>query len=790
MRLIWSFALALLLAPAALAQPFFFGDPVPLTDTRYGSFSGEPRLVSNGRDAFLAWASGGTLRFTRVTDGERRVGHPVFDVDNDWYDVVWTGLHFLAVGYHRTGSEEILQGRLIDFNGEPFGPTFEITNLYARPRLAWDGRYVLLTYLEGDTYIGSARLTREGQLLDEIPRSFVLRPEVRDTGVSGYAPGFITVTAYNDVISFATVSQSGDWGNSVPIAVTAYPQREVTIATTPEREVLAVWTSPNGTLDAAIIRNNGTLLQRFSLESTTGATTVSTAWDGTRWVVAYVAAGKAHVRRYERAGGAEERLVGLDAAAGSPVTVASASGKTFVAWRGTSVGNPILVRNLANGSASDLAAFGAAEQTLYDAAAANNGVLTVWSELRDGRRTLHAGVRAADGSWRETVVGTTEDAAFAASDGTGFVIVRKKGTAWEATLLDGQGRIMNVSPGATNFAPTGVAWNGAAYVVIGQDTDGVIVGSLLQPSGLSTPVRTLVLPRPNREIENPRVAARTGEALIVWQDTEEIVCFPICNAYDTLVHGARFNATLDRIDATPFSIAPDDARYPDAVWDGTRYVIAWSDSETQSVQYRTLRSNGAISGTTALPLSNGGETRVSVIDGGVSIVNESGDAALLYLGNTVALPDLGQLGPRDALVPVDGTLAYFTTSRRTDVPYHGATRLQMRIGDLFAPAVKPGAPAITRAELPPGAAAMTIEWSAAAGEVTGYRVEYRVDHGSWNELDEWFEPNNRALTIRPWRTVPAVYQFRVRAWSESGLGAYSEPATVKMQSLRQRATRR
>ena len=200
MRLIWSFALVLLLAPSALAQPFFFGDPVPLTDTRYGSFSGDPRLVSNGRDAFLAWTSEGTLRFTRVTDGERRVGRPVFDVDNGWYDVVWTGLHFLAVGYDHVGTGERLLGRLIDYNGEPFGDTFTIGSLAARPRLAWDGRYALLTYLEGDTYLASVRLTREGQLVDPIPTSFVLRPEVRDTGVAGYAPGFITVTAYNDVV--------------------------------------------------------------------------------------------------------------------------------------------------------------------------------------------------------------------------------------------------------------------------------------------------------------------------------------------------------------------------------------------------------------------------------------------------------------------------------------------------------------------------------------------------------------------------------------------------------------
>jgi hypothetical protein len=398
-------------------------------------------------------------------------------------------------------------------------------------------------------------------------------------------------------------------------------------------------------------------------------------------------------------------------------------------------------------------------------------------------------VRSASGTWRETPIGTDETAAYVATDGTGFAVVRVREGQWTATLLDSQTRIVGTSAQVSGFTPTGVVWTGTAYAIVGTNSSANLVGALLMPSGSVTATRTLVVKRPGREIENPRVAARAGELLLVWQDTEYIVCFPVCDPYDSLVHGARFTSALDRIDADPFSIAPDTARYPDAIWNGIHYVIVWENEGV--LRYRTLRSNGAISGILTLPGTtvSGRAPRVSLIPGGVGIAHESGEVVALYEGSAVRFQNLGRTGARDAIVAIGNDIAYMQTFSRDEMPYHGATRLHARIGSLVQHPARPSAPRITRAELPPGAVGMVLQWAAPPESVDGYRVEYRVDEGAWNELDEWYDANNRELAIRPWRTTPVRYQFRVRAWSDAGLGAYSEPVTIRMVGMRHRAVR-
>lgn len=783
-QLIWSFTLVLaLLSPAALAQPYFFGEPLPLPHTRYGAFSGEPRLVSNGSAAFLAWAEGGKLRMT-LLNGERRVGRPILDVDEGWFDVIWTGRHFLAAAYRRVDGNDRIHGRLVDFNGEPYGTEFVIGNAFGEPQLAYDGTFVLLQFRSGN-FVGTAALTKEGRPLVPLPNSSVLPPLIVDVALAEHAPGFVTATAYPDVVSIAQTDSAGHSIAAVPLTVPRWDDRRIALATNPARDIISIWTNPNAVLEAVIIRNEGTLLERFTLPDTAGAREVAVAWDGSRWTLAYVAQGRVHVRRIDRQN-PEERLPPSDADANSTVAVTAANGQTFVAFRGANPGAQLVVRNLGGGS--DLAAFAAAQQTLYDVAPANGRALVVWSELRDGVRTLHAGTRAESGAWRERPIGTDETAAYAASDGNGFAVVRAKGTTWTATLLDSQTRIVGASTVVTGFRPTDVEWTGSAYAVIGMNTSGNIVGALLMPSGSVTATRTLTVKRPGRALENPRLAARPGELLAVWQDTEVRVCAPGCDAYDSLVHGARFTAAFDRIDEGAFSIAPDESRYPDVVWNGIQYLMVWENKG--ALFSRTLRSNGAISGITPLPGTGAGAPRISPIPGGLAVASETGTVVAIYEGNAELFPNLGRRGARDAIVTIGTEIVYLQTMPRDEMPYHGAARLQARVGSRVAHGPLPTGPRIVRAELPPGTSSMIFEWTALAEPVNGYRVEYRVDEGVWNELDEWFDADDDGLAIRPWRTAPARYQFRVRAWSDAGLGAYSEPVTVRMMSLRQRATRR
>jgi hypothetical protein len=81
---------------------------------------------------------------------------------------------------------------------------------------------------------------------------------------------------------------------------------------------------------------------------------------------------------------------------------------------------------------------------------------------------------------------------------------------------------------------------------------------------------------------------------------------------------------------------------------------------------------------------------------------------------------------------------------------------------------------------------VTLEWTVPPGAVNGYRIEYRIGDGSWNELDRWLAATRRTTEVRlPAGTARAA--FRMRAWNDGGTSAYSHVVTngaAKRRSVR------
>ena len=76
-----------------------------------------------------------------------------------------------------------------------------------------------------------------------------------------------------------------------------------------------------------------------------------------------------------------------------------------------------------------------------------------------------------------------------------------------------------------------------------------------------------------------------------------------------------------------------------------------------------------------------------------------------------------------------------------------------------------------------------VDWSASAGTLNGYRLEYRVDGGSWNELEEWFSSGSHHRTIQP--SFGTDFEIRMRAFNDGGASPYSKTALTK--PIRRRA---
>ncbi len=772
-QLIWSFALALLLPAAASAQPYSFSEPTPLATTHYASDATTGfRIVSNGTMPYLLWQSQDTVRITPVTD-VRRVGRPVLTGFSA--DAVWTGSFFLVAAIQQNA----IVGRRVGADGEAIGDPFTIRADGATNdvHLAFDGTRVLLLYAGSGQPGGNGQplqwmlLSREGAPSTD-PQPVPVSVDTRmATDVTARAGEFVVAIAGKTNVAIGTL-QNTLWNLGLHPAADANA-RTIAVAAN-ATETLAIWTTPFAPLEAKTFSTNAPgQVMSYVLSDTSGASVIAATWDGKDFIYSYDRDARIHSRYFNAP------FPFASATAARSVDLVSVNGRTYGAWHTASEG-PVIVRDVATG-AGDAGAFSAEDQIVYASASSATSALFTWIE---GGRT-YAGIRTADGNWYERRIISDDPApVLAASDGRNFVVIHASWNdmaheRWSSTLLDPEGRILATGP-RVQFLVSDVAWTGTAYVVVGMNDQNQVVASLLSPAGTVTPPGVVAVPRSSWFPEGVTVAVREGELLIAWK--ENFACAFPCLTPPSDFLGARFTPLLQRTDAQSLLLVEGEAWLGgDVIWDGTRYVIAWGTGP--ALRYRTLRTNSAISGPITVPGAQWQLPGLIVApDGTVALRVSSGIAFFREGAETVVPIEPTAWGSR--LARLGNRLALVESRRRDEAPYHGAIRLTLRIGDIIPPAQKPSAPLVTRATLSSKDNVMIVDWTKPAEPVNGYRVEYRVDDGVWNELDLWFDSRATQLVIRPWRSDPVRYQFRVRAVNDAGFGPYSATALVRSHKIR------
>lgn len=421
------------------------------------------------------------------------------------------------------------------------------------------------------------------------------------------------------------------------------------------------------------------------------------------------------------------------------------------------------------------ATYAATQQMLLTTASSANGTLIVWREV-DGGVSIRAGMRTNDGQWTERELTTNGDEAVAASDGDQFVVLVRTNKGQELIRLDRKGRPL--SPGVTlpGFAAA-IAWNGTHYGIV-TDTKGM----LLTPSGvLSAPV---AIPISNSFEFGGRVAlASNGDGFLLVG--EDATCFfPICGPLG--LNAIRLSAGLQRIDEEEISLDPEYGSLAGVVWNGSEYVVAWQASDTGIHTARVPASAGSAV-TISRPLIYLTATSVaSMPDGTIAIAgltNTSlGGVAFLRSNGSIAQTldvDSSAVVGRPLVTTVPGGIAYVASSVQDAAPHHGTSHVMMAIARSSVPD-PPAAPNV-HARLKDGF--VLVDWSASAGTLNGYRLEYRVNGGSWNELEEWFSPGSQHRAIRP--SFGTEFEIRMRAFNDGGVSPYSETALTK--PIRRRA---
>lgn len=794
------------------ALPVFaqFADDIafPLANTRYGPAGTPARAViaSSGNEFLLVWWTPASIRVTKAVPGveKPRVGRPILPAEAGQFDepaVVWTGSRFLVASNYGNA----IVGRLLFANGEPAGEQFTILSNAYGPQLASNGSRILMLYrpreFGGDVRVVS--LASTGQVLgnDQLVTVGDYTQAVRWYAIASNGSGFAAIVGDPDGVGIDTFKSDGtlathfDAVGAVPFGTRA--QRHVAIAGN-SSNYLATWSETGQPLRGALVAANGAITPTGVIDSVPKPTDTFEApaisWNATRFDVAWIFGGAIKTAHVTPAGVITQGPLTSARGFAWP-TLASGGGRTLLAWSERKaifppveqnkegvVPNPfggiVNVRELGLqrfASEGYIGGYAAAEQILVAASSGIDSTLVVWIERTAEGESTWYGVRGRDGSWVEQRIAPEPRTVFTATDGRNFMIVTNAPTGALAMHIAPDGSQLEPMS-ISGLTPTGLTSNGTQYAVIGYDSGQNTIATLFTPTTV-TVKNLLVRAADSGKVGDPIIASDGREFLVAW--LTRAGCQAPCPVN---LQFLRLDNTLGRIDTTALSVPVETATELDAAWNGSSYGVAVINNG--QIRLVTIPTRGQPTGMFNVYEATGSAERDVSIEAigsrfaigwrepatetnrGVLVSN----AGVVENRLTLDTGHLSSTGPILLAAP-GGATAYVVSITNDGDPHHGAERVMMRID---APTPLPGAPRLQATVV---GDAVRLEWTLPSGLVNGYRVEYRVGDGSWNELEGWLPPSERngSLSGLPRN---ASYWFRVRAWSDAGTGPYSNEMLV------------
>ncbi len=792
--LIARFALVALLlsSPSLVAQPITFGDAFPLTNTRYHAVPGIPTLVSNGQDLLIFWPTNTNIRVAKVVEGERRGGKSALDTFAPDFSVAWNGTHFFLTARTANG----IEGRLLTSAGEPVGEPFQILAAGTRPKIAWNGQWFLML-MEFDGRLYTLKLDRVGRPIDTLKLLLTPPPNMAlgTYSVASDGNGFGAIASVRGQLSLILFDRNTN--RTMERIIYSAPNNDELVGETAIASngvnYLAAWSagpkayatpmSPSGII--------GGILPLDPAERVTGA--LSIVWNGSSWLVAYpvdqFGGGTARVR-VAYVDEAANRVARHEETLGGAPSLAAVNGRIFAAWRPNTIAAPVVAAPLPfGGSTPEAVTHAAAAQTLGAMTTSNESTLVAWREEEEGGAGVHVGLRARHGGWSERDVALTAQSSIvaAASDGREFVLILAAGAQSEAVLLDDRGRTVRRVP--LPIQAVDVDWDGTHYLLLGRSTNGDVAAAKLSASGtVSTPVAI----EPGASGATPIGLATNGTTtLAAWIEPEPC---PILCIFIGHLKVVRLGSELQRLDAVSLVNSEDLINEATIAWDGTRFLTWGGGSDLMSVPLA-----GGTPQVIDLPVNNATNLRMTRIDGGVALAwSETGGGingttvnhvAILRHDNsknTVAFTPAIRIhnAPGVAALP-DGGVLYVDSRPQYAAPHHGSVRLMARVGRVVTFG-RPDAPAL-QSVVQNGR--IRLNWTAPPQRVDGYRIEYRIGDGTWHELEQWYDPEERSVTLN-WTVEPGVpVVFRVRAFNDAGPSDYSQASGINLPP-RRRSVRR
>ena len=216
--------------------------------------------------------------------------------------------------------------------------------------------------------------------------------------------------------------------------------------------------------------------------------------------------------------------------------------------------------------------------------------LVVWEDDRGSSWDVYAARVSSAGVVQESFIAVStaagnQRAPSVASDGSGWLVTwqdSRSGTSLDVygARVSGSGTVLDPGGVAISTAPddqtaSALAWNGGGYVVAWQDARGVdldIYGSRVTAAGAVLDPGGLAVSTGLQDQRTPSVTAGGLTTLIAWED------FRVGS--DSDVRAGRMAADgslLDTVNGFVVSAVPNSQAAPAAAWDGTNFLVAWSD---------------------------------------------------------------------------------------------------------------------------------------------------------------------------------------------------------------------
>ena len=428
--------------------------------------------------------------------------------------------------------------------------------------------------------------------------------------------------------------------------------------------------------------------------------------------------------------------------------------------------------------------FGAVDQNIVATASSRQVVLTVWSEQVGSDVFYRAGIFTVLGQWKEIALPGGEPVAAAAGTDR-FVIVMRKGV--QTTALRFTFALDPILPDTpiTGMQPMAIGWNGTNFAIIGTAKESVsspdiLVGRLMSPGGELGAQTTLF--SANIAYEDIAIASDGNGFLVSWKTR-----LPSGGAYSLRAMRLQFN--LATLDPTSIIVAGSEREVENgggSAWDGATYVVTWKDREGSHA--RQITPGGVLFFEIDLPSSTPSDgviratNRPSVagINGGSAIVwrETNEDRLRIIRGNNVSsiitFVHGGGAVSAPHILPFGSGIAYTVATVRTEEPYDGAARVSMTIGDVTLPP-KADPPHLSIALV---GGRVDLTWTAPPQQTNGYRVEMRIGNGKWTEIEQWFPVSGPRFLSMTVEAPTARLSFRVRAWNNAGVSAYSNVVTA------------